>query len=82
MVYFAVGVWPFMGTFVYALDAESGRVVWINDSTSFTFRRLPHYGSVAFSGLSPQGHLAVADNRLIVPGSRLSPAIFDGRCGG
>jgi len=76
-VYFAVGVWPFMGTFVYALDAESGRVVWINDSTSFTFRRLPHYGSVAFSGLSPQGHLAVADNRLIVPGSRLSPAIFD-----
>lgn len=36
-VYFAVGVWPFMGTFVYAVDAETGRVVWCNDSTSFTF---------------------------------------------
>lgn len=76
-VYFTAGLWPFMGTFVYALEANSGRVVWVNDSTSFTFRRLPHYGSAAFSGLSPQGHLALAGEKLIVPGSRLTPAVFD-----
>ncbi|MGA2501274.1 MAG: PQQ-binding-like beta-propeller repeat protein, partial [Tepidisphaeraceae bacterium] len=75
-VYFAVGVWPFMGTFVYALDAESGRVVWSNDATSFTWVRLPH-GSHGYSGLSPQGHLAIAGDRLIVPGSRAEPAVFD-----
>jgi len=80
-VYFAAGVWPFMGTFVYAGDAESGRLVWHNDETSFTFRNLPHPGSTAFSGLSPQGHLTVAGDKLIVPGSRLTPAVFDRRSG-
>ncbi len=76
-VYFAAGVWPFMGTFVHALDARSGRTVWLNDSTSFTWRRLPHPGSAAFSGLSPQGHLVVSRGRLVVPGSRGQPALFD-----
>ncbi len=76
-VYFAAGVWPFMGTFVHALDAKTGRLLWTNDATSFTWRRLPHYGAAGSSGLSAQGHLVVAGDRLIVPGSRLSPAIFD-----
>ena len=80
-VYFAVGVWPFMGTFVHALDADSGRLLWTNDSTSFTWRRLPHPGSLSFSGLSPQGHLAAVGERLIVPGSRYLPAVFDRRTG-
>ena len=30
-VYFAAGIWPVMGVFVYALDAERGRVIWVND---------------------------------------------------
>jgi outer membrane protein assembly factor BamB len=76
-VYFAVGVWPFMGTFVHALDVQSGRLVWTNDSTSFPWRRVPHPGAVAFSGLSPQGHLAISGNRLIVPGARSQAAVFD-----
>src|SRR5262245_31012600 len=29
-VYFAAGVWPFEGIFVYALDAASGDVLWRN----------------------------------------------------
>lgn len=81
VVYFAAGVWPFMGTFVHALDAETGRAIWTNDSTSFTFRRMPHPGSAAFNGLSAQGHLAVAGDRLIVPGSASTPAIFDRKTG-
>src|SRR5690606_4446905 len=32
-VYFAASIWPFMGTFIYALDAESGEIQWLNDST-------------------------------------------------
>jgi len=76
-VYVAAGLWPFMGTFIYALDAGSGRVVWHCDETSFTFRRMPHPGSVAFSGLSPQGHLAVASGKLIVPGGHSTPAVLD-----
>jgi outer membrane protein assembly factor BamB len=30
-VYFAAGVWPFMGAPIYALDTESGRELWSND---------------------------------------------------
>ncbi len=81
VVYLAAGVWPFMGTFVYALDAETGRIVWVNDSASFTFRRMPHPGSASFNGLSAQGHLAVAGDKLIVPGSASTPAVFDRRTG-
>ncbi len=76
-VYFTAGVWPFMGAFVHALDAETGRVRWTNDSTSFTWRLRPHPGAAAFAGLSPQGHVAVTEDRVLVPGSGSSPAVFD-----
>ncbi|MFP4057831.1 MAG: PQQ-binding-like beta-propeller repeat protein [Candidatus Brocadiia bacterium] len=80
-VYFAAGLWPFMGTFVHAVDAVSGERVWTNDATSFSWRRFPHPGSWSLSGLSPQGHLAAVGDRLIVPGSRYKPAVFDRRTG-
>jgi len=32
-IYFAASIWPFMGTFIYALDAETGEINWINDRT-------------------------------------------------
>ena len=77
VVYAAFGVWPFMGTFVHAVDIATGKPLWTNDSTSFTWRALPHAGAMGFSGLSPQGHLAIADKLLIVPGSRYQAAVFD-----
>jgi len=80
-VYFAAGIWPFMGTFVYALDIETGRVVWSNDEASFSYRRMPHPDSEAFSGLSAQGHPAIVGDRLIVPGGDAPPALFDLRNG-
>ncbi len=76
-VYFAAGVWPFMGAFVHALDCATGSVRWTNDGVSFVFRTLPHPGAAGFSGLAPQGHLVVAGDRLIVPGSRGKPFVFD-----
>ena len=41
-VYFAASIWPFMGTFVYALDAESGAVTWVNDRTGAQYLKQPH----------------------------------------
>ncbi len=81
VVYFAAGVWPFMGTFVHAVDAATGKTVWTNDSMSFTFRERPHPGAASFAGLSPQGFLAVDGDRLIVPGSRSNAAVLDRRTG-
>ena len=77
VVYAAFGVWPFMGTFVHAVEIATGKPLWTNHSTSFTWRLLPHAGAMGFSGLSPQGHLAIADQLLIVPGSRYQAAVFD-----
>ena len=75
-VYFAASIWPFMGTFVYALDAETGKVVWSNGGTGSLFLVQPH-NSPAFGGVTPQGYLAISGDRLIVPNGRSVPASFD-----
>jgi len=80
-VYVAAGVFPFMGTFVCAYDAETGEPVWTGSDSSFVFRRMPHPGSWSWAGLSPQGNLAVAGDRLIAPGGIDSPGVFDRRTG-
>jgi outer membrane protein assembly factor BamB len=79
-VYFAAGVWPFMGIFIHALDARTGAVVWTNDGDGSTYRRQPHQAD-SFGGVAPQGTLAVAGERLLVPGGRSVPACLDRRTG-
>jgi len=69
IVYFTASIWPFMGTFVYALDAETGKVLWRNDSTGSMYILQPHT-SPAFAGLAPQGYLALSGDRLLVPNGR------------
>jgi outer membrane protein assembly factor BamB len=75
-VYYAASIWPFMGTFLYALDAESGRIRWINDNTGAQYMKQPH-SAPAFAGVAPQGALVATDSFLIVPGGRSVPAVFD-----
>ncbi|MBN2289976.1 MAG: PQQ-like beta-propeller repeat protein, partial [Candidatus Glassbacteria bacterium] len=79
-VYFAASIWPFMGTFIYALDAGTGEVEWVNDRTGSEYILQPHH-SPAFAGVAPQGALVSAADRLLVPGGRSVPACFD-RIGG
>lgn len=75
-VYFAASIWPFMGTFVYSIDAETGSVVWKNDGTGSLFLMQPH-NSDAFGGVTPQGYLAISGDSLFVPNGRSAPASFD-----
>ncbi len=42
LVYFAAGIWPSEGVYVYAMDAASGRVVWCNDSSGTLDLDQPH----------------------------------------
>jgi len=79
-LFFACSVWPFLGTFIYAIDANSGKQVWINDQTGPYYSLQPH-GSAAFGGVAPQGSLVVAKETLLVPGGRSLPAAFDLRSG-
>jgi outer membrane protein assembly factor BamB len=75
-VYFAAGIWPFMGIFLHALDARSGEVVRTNDGDGSLYMQQPHHAD-AFGGVAPQGALVVAGERLLVPGGRSVPACYD-----
>lgn len=76
VVYFAASIWPFMGTFIHALDAETGEVRWTNDGTGSQYIKQPH-SAPAFAGVAPQGALVATKNILLIPGGRSVPAAFD-----
>ena len=77
-VYFAAGVWPLEGTFVFCLDATSGEVIWRNDKASYLYDFHPH-NAESYGGLAPQGYLLVDGETgdLVVPSSQAYPARFD-----
>jgi outer membrane protein assembly factor BamB len=75
-IYFAAGIWPFMGIFIHAVDAETGRIVWTNGGSGSIYIRQQH-NSPAFAGVAPQGYLAVAGDTLLVSGGRTVPAAYD-----
>ncbi len=79
-VYFAAGVWPFEGVFVYSIDIESGEVIWCNDRLGYVFGQQPH-NTQAIGGLAPQGYLVASGDDLIVPCSTAYPALLNRKTG-
>ena len=76
-IYFAAGMWPFEGIFVYALDADTGDVVWLNDRSGSLYLGHPHR-AWSFGGPSLQGYLLINGDDLLVPnGTGGVPAYFD-----
>lgn len=75
-VYFAAGVWPLEGVFVYCLEAATGKVIWLNDRTGYLYGVHPHQAE-AFGGVAPQGYLLIDGADLVVPSSSAYPARFD-----
>ncbi|MHC4199047.1 MAG: outer membrane protein assembly factor BamB family protein [Planctomycetota bacterium] len=82
IVYFAAGIWPTEGVYVYALDARDGKVIWRNDTVGSLVSDKPRAGRQVRSGPAAQGHLAVGDGVLVVPTGRGAPAVFDLADGG
>lgn len=79
-VYFAASIWPFMGVFIYALDATTGQVIWVNDDSGSQYIKQPH-SAPSFAGVAPQGALVATQDILLVPGGRSVPAAFDRHTG-
>lgn len=75
-VYFAAGVWPFEGVFIYCLDAGTGQRIWLNDGAGFLYGQQPH-NAVAIGGIAPQGYLLIDGDDLVVPSSNAYPGRFD-----
>lgn len=79
-IYFAAGIWPFMGIFIHALDARTGKVIWTNDGDGSIYIKQPHQTD-SFAGVAPQGPLCVIGDTLLIPGGRSVPACFDRKTG-
>lgn len=79
-VYYGAGLWPSEGFFLYALDADTGKLIWKNDDSGGLYIKNPH-GALAKSGVASQGHLAATEDLLFVPTGRAVPACFDRKTG-
>jgi outer membrane protein assembly factor BamB len=75
-IYFAAGIWPFMGIFLHALDAGTGDVRWTSDGDGSLYIKQPH-NTDSFAGVAPQGPLVAIGEKLLVPGGRSVPACYD-----
>jgi len=78
VVYAAAGITSQDGTHIYALDIESGKIRWQNNTSG-------HLGeSDSTNGVSVQGHLLLYKEQLYLAGGNMvSPAVYDlknGRC--
>lgn len=76
IVYFGAGIWPSEGIYLYALDAASGEVLWLNGESGGIEWDQPHGGARARSGISAQGYLAATAKHLFIPTGRGVPATF------
>lgn len=77
VVYFSAGIWPSEGVFVHALEAETGKVVWTNDTCGLQYVDTAHTPASALGGVAPQGYLVASQGVLLVPTGRSTPAGFD-----
>ena len=71
IAYFGSGVFPAEGVYLYAVDANDGRLIWCNDTG----------GETPQSRVSPQGYLLASKDLLFSPNGRVSPAAYDRRNG-
>lgn len=68
IAYFAAGVIPHENVYLVAVDAATGKTVWINDRIS--------QQDAGRNPLSPQGYLLSSKELLFVPSGRALPAAF------
>lgn len=81
IVYFGAGIWPTDGVYVYAVDAESGQVLWCNENAGALEIDQPHMGAYSRGGVAAQGYLAVTGDKVFVMTGRSVPAAFDRQTG-
>ena len=76
-VYVTAGMWPSEGIYAYALNAETGEVVWENAASGTSYVTQPHPGSFSMTGVSPQGYVLGREGQIFLPTGRSVPAAFN-----
>ena len=75
VAYVGAGIIDHDGTYVYALDAESGKILWQNNSSG-------HLNAELRKGVSVQGNLSIQGGQLLMAGgNQVSPAHYDLKSG-
>jgi outer membrane protein assembly factor BamB len=73
--YLAAGIVNYDGTYVYAIDAATGKIKWQNNTSG-------HLDRQARTGVSVQGHQLLYGGKLyLAGGTSISPAVYDARDG-
>ncbi|MDA7916104.1 PQQ-binding-like beta-propeller repeat protein [Verrucomicrobia bacterium] len=73
IAYFGAGVFPHEYVYLYAVNAEDGRVIWKVDNLS--------QQSANRIDLSPQGYMLANEELLVIPSGRSLPAVLDRKTG-
>lgn len=87
IIYFAASIWPFVGSYLHAVDAETGKPVWVNSGAgaqwlaSYSLQGSGFLVRPGMYGNTPQGYLLVTDQRIGVPQGRNVPQLFDRKTG-
>jgi len=71
IAYFGTGIFAAEGVFIYAVDAATGKVLWRNDQGC----------EERMGQICPMGYPLVTASRLVIPMSRLAPAVYDRKTG-
>ena len=75
VAYAAAGAIDYDGTYVYALDALTGKVIWQNTTSG-------HLSPTSRKGVSAQGGLTIADGKLwLAGGNMIGAGVYDLRTG-
>jgi len=81
VVFFGAGIWPSMGTYLSAVEIETGKRKWLNQRIQFLKNVRIDHNYLHEAGLSPQGYCLIADEKLVVPNGRSMPARIDPETG-
>ena len=75
--YVAAGIVNYDGTYIYALNADTGKIKWQNNTSG-------HLNRQARTGISVHGHIMLHNDKLYLAGGNVvSPAVYDtasGKC--
>jgi outer membrane protein assembly factor BamB len=80
IIYTSASIFPMMGTFIYAINATSGEIIWKNEGSGSNYILQPHR-SPAFAYVAPQGNFTISGDKLLVAGGRTVPAAYDLKTG-
>ena len=80
-LYVGSGIWPNLGTFVYALDPETGAVKWCDDRLNHLADIRTDHNCIADSALCPQGYMVLTGRELLAANGPSMPVGLDADSG-